>query len=74
MQATICSFLVNEVHWCLHIQLSLSLLILGDKRLLIAQSNAAFTASAKHKVQVNGATIEWVGPYAVLLDNKQLNK
>ena len=40
----------------------------GDKKLIVAQSNQDFNEQTKHTVQ----SLEWTGPFAVFYDNKML--
>ena len=44
----------------------------GARLMLIAQSNKAFGADAKHQVKADSWHMEWTGPYTVLVDNKPL--
>ncbi|TCJ17700.1 heparinase [Flaviaesturariibacter flavus] len=44
----------------------------GNDRVLVLQSNADFDAAAKHETAVDGQTLGWTGPFAVLVNGRQI--
>lgn len=47
-------------------------IIVKNKSLLVIQSNKEFSSSQQHKLNHNGKTYQWTGPYTVMLDGKTL--
>ena len=53
-------------------QLSVAEIMIRGKKLLIAQCNKDFDPKAKHKVIVEGKSIEWTGVYSIFYDSKKM--
>ncbi len=47
-------------------------LMVGEKKLLIAQHNSVCEANKKHSVNIDSKKIEWVGQYLILYDGNEL--
>ena len=44
--------------------------LIKERKLLLVHCRKDFNKQSKHSIQYNGATIQWSGPYIVLLDSK----
>jgi hypothetical protein len=47
-------------------------MMVGDKKMIIAQSNTNFDKQATHTITINGSALNWTGPYTVWYDGKTL--
>lgn len=53
-------------------QFTVAEMMVGDKKMVIAQCNNDFDKQAKHSITHNGLVINWTGAYTVLFDGKPL--
>ena len=57
---------VKDVKWLLNNdELSIAEIVVGEKKLIIAQANKNFDTKASHSIDIAGETISWTGPYSI---------
>jgi oligo-alginate lyase len=51
---------------------TVAVITIGNKKLLIAQSNNEFEKKYKHSITVQNYQLEWIGPFLIQYDGKQV--
>lgn len=51
---------------------TISSILIKNKKLIVAQSNQLFSPTQKHVIHRADLQLEWVGPYSVTFDNKEI--